>query len=81
VTQGPLGTGTVTLNGGGLAAAGGNRTLHNAIVIEQNADLQDGGATTATRNLELAGPVTLSGDHAERRDADIGCQGGWWNNI
>jgi autotransporter-associated beta strand protein len=60
VTKGPLGTGTVTLDGGGLAPFNA-QTLHNAIVIQKDADLQDHGSPATTRNLTLAGPVTLSG--------------------
>lgn len=61
VTQGPYGTGTVTLDGGGLMAQGASRTLHNAIVVQQNAVLGDGNTAANTRNLTLAGPMTLSG--------------------
>jgi autotransporter-associated beta strand protein len=60
VTKGPLGTGTVTLDGGGLAPYN-PQTLHNPIVIQKDADLQDHGSPATTRNLTLAGPVTLSG--------------------
>jgi autotransporter-associated beta strand protein len=62
VTQGPYGTGTVTLDGGGLMAASPvSRTLHNAVVVQQDAVLGDANSAVITRNLTLAGPMTLAG--------------------
>jgi autotransporter-associated beta strand protein len=65
VTRGPLGTGTVTLAGGGLSLTNADRTLHNPIVVTQNSELWDANSATVTRTLTLAGPVTLSGGTRE----------------
>jgi autotransporter-associated beta strand protein len=63
VTAGPLGTGTVYLDGGGLAVVGASRTLHNDIVVQADSVLSGGrNETQAARNLTLAGAMTLSGN-------------------
>jgi autotransporter-associated beta strand protein len=51
-----LGTGTVTLNGGGLSADGSPRTVTNPVVFAASATLQSGSSAAA---LTLAGPVSL----------------------
>lgn len=65
ITNGPVGTGTLTLNGGTLTVQGGNRAIRNAVAIAGTASIIDvptgfeltttgatsGGATTAlTKN-------------------------------
>jgi len=53
-----LGTGALTINGGKIEGTGGNRTLGNSVVINNDFAIPSGTGITWT------GPVTLTGQHA-----------------
>ena len=64
VTSGPVGTGTLTLNGGIVrTTSGGSRTINNALSIGGNVQLGASGATTV---LTYGGTTTLIGTGVTR---------------
>jgi autotransporter-associated beta strand protein len=61
--RGPVGTGTLTINGGIIRTNSGNaRTLYNAINIGGNFQA----SSSSGNNLTFAGPVTIAGTNATR---------------
>ena len=61
VTSGPLGSGTLTANGGTILSGTGNQNISNAVTI--NSTLNFGG-TVPANNVTLNGPVTLGSGSA-----------------
>ncbi len=64
VTSGPIGTGTLTLNGGALVGrSGGTQTLANPVTVNLDVSLNTNvGATANNTLLRLSGPVNLGGN-------------------
>lgn len=76
VTQGPLGTGTITLNGGALTARDATgRTLNNAVTVTANSTL---GSTSTTVNgsLTFGAPLTLTGSRTLTINSGVTLNGG-----
>jgi autotransporter-associated beta strand protein len=66
VTNGPVGTGTLTINGGTIMSAGstGNFTIANAVNVGSNDSFTFGGTgegAASSNNVTLSGTVTLNG--------------------
>jgi fibronectin-binding autotransporter adhesin len=60
VTSGPIGTGTLTINGGILTARSGNRTIANAVTINNDFTLNSS-VSAGANTLTLSGNVDLAG--------------------
>lgn len=81
VTQGPLGTGTITLNGGALTTRDTTgRTINNAVTVAANSSL---GSTSTTVNgsLTFGAPLTLTGSRTLTVNSTVTLNGGITESV